>query len=68
MVRLMMEDTVLSVVKRCYFEFKDYLYSNIPQKVIVQNACQVENDYVSDEEKNKLAEEECNRLQKQRKV
>ena len=46
-----MEDTVLSVVKRCYDEFKDYLYSNIPKKVEVLNACEVENTFVDDKEK-----------------
>lgn len=38
-VRLMMQDTVLSVVKRCFYEFKEYLFSNIPHKVNVLNAC-----------------------------
>lgn len=38
-VRLMMQDTVLSVVKRCFLEFKDYLFFNVPKKVNVLNAC-----------------------------
>ena len=39
MIRLMMEDTVLSVVYRSYHEFKEYLYVNIPKDSVVINAC-----------------------------
>lgn len=38
-VRLMMQDTVLSVVKRCFIEFRNYLASSLPYNVIVKNAC-----------------------------
>ena len=48
-VRLMMEDTVLTVVKKCYYEFKDYIFLNIPRKVVVKNACEVTNYYITDE-------------------
>jgi hypothetical protein len=44
----MMEDTVLTVVKKCYYEFKDYIFLNIPKKVIVKNACEVINEYLTD--------------------
>lgn len=63
-----MEDTVLTVVKRCYFEFKDYILSNIPKKVTVVNACEVINEYLTDEEKNTLSELQQKRLLKKRKV
>jgi len=46
-VRLMMQDTVLSVVKRCFSEFKDYIFQSIPKKVIVRNACEVTNEYLT---------------------
>jgi dynein heavy chain, axonemal len=48
-VRLMMQDTVLSVVKRCFYEFKDYIFENIPKNVNVKNACEVVNDYLTPE-------------------
>lgn len=38
-VRLMMEDTVLTVVRRCYEEFRVYIFNSIPKKVTVLNAC-----------------------------
>lgn len=53
-VRLMMEDTVLTVVKKCYYEFKDYIFQNIPKKVTVLNTCEVINDYLTEEEKKTL--------------
>lgn len=43
----MMQDTVLELTKRCFYEFKDYLFTNVPQKVEVINACVVVNEYVS---------------------
>lgn len=48
-VRLMMQDTVLSVVKRCFYEFKGYIFENIPKNVHVKNACEVVNDYLTPE-------------------
>lgn len=56
-VRLMMEDTVLTVVKKCYYEFRDYIFLNIPKKVTVINACEVVNEYLTDEEKRTLSAE-----------
>ena len=38
-VRLMMQDTVLSVVRRCFYEFKDFIEKSIPKRVVVKNAC-----------------------------
>ena len=38
-VRLMMQDTVLSVVRRCFYEFKDFITTSIPKRVVVRNAC-----------------------------
>jgi len=67
-VRLMMQDTVLTVVKKRYFEFKDYLFISVPKKVQVVNACEVVNYYVSDDEKENLSEEEIKRLEKRRTV
>lgn len=32
-VRLMMQDTVLSVVRRCFYEFKDFIFQSIPKRV-----------------------------------
>lgn len=51
----MMQDTVLELTKRCFYEFKDYLFTNVPQKVEVINACVVVNEYVSEEEKRSLS-------------
>jgi len=42
-VRLMMQDTVLTTVKRSFLEFKDYVHASIPKKVHVNNACIVKN-------------------------
>jgi len=64
----MMQDTVLTVVKKRYFEFKDYLFISVPKKVQVVNACEVVNYYVSDDEKENLSEEEIKRLEKRRTV
>lgn len=38
-VRLMMQDTILTVVKRCFYEFKEYIFNSIPKNVVVKNAC-----------------------------
>jgi hypothetical protein len=62
----MMQDTVLELTKRCFFEFKDYLVKNIPQKVKVVNACLVINEYVFDAEKRHLTPEKIAKLEKQR--
>jgi dynein heavy chain len=43
LVRLMMQDTVLEVTKRCFVEFKNYLKNSIPKNVKVINACLVVN-------------------------
>ena len=64
----MMEDTVLTVVKKCYYDFKDYIFLNIPKKVQVINACEVTNEYLTDEEKLKLTSDEKRRLIKKRKT
>jgi dynein heavy chain, axonemal len=48
-VRLMMQDTVLTTVKRSFFEFKDYIFKNIPRKVQVVDACIVNNYYLTEE-------------------
>jgi len=47
-VRLMMQDTILTVVKRCFYEFKDYIFNNIPKSVVVKNACEVTNYYLTE--------------------
>lgn len=46
-VRLMMQDTVLSVVKRCFYEFKDFISESIPKRVEVINACETVNYYLT---------------------
>jgi len=61
-----MQDTVLELTKRCFYEFKDYLLHNIPKKVQVVNACLVINEYVSEEEKRHLTPEKIIKLEKQR--
>ncbi len=61
-----MQDTVLELTKRCFFEFRDYLVKNVPQKVTVANACFVVNEYVSEGEKRHLTPEKIVKLEKQR--
>ncbi len=61
-----MQDTVLELTKRCFYEFKDYLFRNIPKKVQVVNACLVVNEYVSEAEKRSLTPEKIIKLEKQR--
>jgi dynein heavy chain len=65
-VRLMMQDTVLSVVKRCFIEFRNYLASSLPYNVIVKNACEVVNEYLTPEEVKTLSHEEQHKLEKSR--
>ncbi len=62
----MMQDTVLELTKRCFYEFKAYLFKNIPKKVQVVNACLVINEYVSEAEKRSLTPEKIIKLEKQR--
>jgi dynein heavy chain, axonemal len=65
-VRLMMQDTVLSVVRRCFYEFKDFIATSIPKKVVVRNACETENYYLTDDEERQLNEEQKRQLIKKR--
>lgn len=53
----MMQDTVLELTKRCFLEFREYLFVNIPKKVEVINASRVINEYVTEEEKRTLSTE-----------
>lgn len=61
-VRLMMQDTVLSVVKRCFLQFRDYLAESIPKRVNVLNACEVTNHYLTEEEERTLNEDHKHKL------
>jgi dynein heavy chain len=65
-VRLMMQDTVLSVVKRCFHEFRDYIAASIPKRVNVLNACEVTNHYLTEEEERTLNAERKHKLEKAR--
>lgn len=67
-VRLMMQDTVLAVVRKSYHDFRDYLLKNIPKKVTVLNACEVHNHYLTDDEQKTLDQEDKKKLIKQRKA
>lgn len=49
-VRLIMQDSLLFVVKKSYYNLKDYIFSFIPLQVKVSDACEVVNVFVSDEE------------------
>jgi len=49
-VRLMMQDTVLDVVRKCFYEFRDYIAASIPKRVIVKNSCEITNDYLTPSE------------------
>lgn len=42
-VRLVMQDTLLSLTMRCYFQYFDYINSHIPEQVIVKSSNLVEN-------------------------
>ncbi len=44
-----MQDSLLFVVKKSYYSLRDYIFSFIPIEVHVNNACEVENKFVSDE-------------------
>ena len=65
-VRLMMQDTVLSVVRRCFYEFKAFIEESIPKRVVVRNACEAENYYLTEDEEKQLNEEEKEKLIKKR--
>ena len=39
----MMQDTILSLVKRCFYSFKDYILQFIPDEVRIKNPSDVVN-------------------------
>lgn len=63
-VRLMMQDTVLSVVRRCFEEFRDFLFQSVPRQVKVVSASEVHNDYFLEEERRNLTPEQLHKLEK----
>lgn len=56
-VRLMMQDTVLSGVRRCFYEFRDFIAESIPKRVCVVNACETRNYYLTEDEEKQLPQE-----------
>jgi dynein heavy chain len=44
-VRLMMQDTLLTLVERCYNGYYDFIKSFVPNKVIIKSSNEVENIY-----------------------
>ena len=62
----MMQDTVLSVVRRCFIDFKGYIEASVPKRVVVRNACQAENFYLTEDEEKQLSEDEKHKLIKKR--
>lgn len=67
-VRLIMQDSLLFVVKKSYFNLRDYIFSFIPVEVKVNNACEVVNAFVSEEELKGLSPAEVERINKRRYV
>lgn len=67
-VRLIMQDSLLFVVKKSYFNLRDYIFSFIPLEVKIENACDVTNSFVTEEELKKLSPAEAERLKKKRYV
>lgn len=41
MVRLMMQDSLLAVVRKSYYDLRDYIFSYIPVDVIIISASEV---------------------------
>ena len=65
-VRLMMQDTVLSVVRRCFSEFKAFIEQSIPKNVVVKSASEVNNYYLTEQEEKELSEDQKHNLIKER--
>ena len=42
-VRLMMQDTLLTLVKRCYYGYYDFIRSFIPKTVVINSSSDVKN-------------------------
>ena len=55
-VRLMMQDTVLTLVKRCYYKLYNYLLCFIPSNVVIKNPSSIENFYNEDSKSAKKLE------------
>ena len=45
-VRLVMQDTLLTLTRRCYFQYFDYINSHIPNEVTIKCSNVVENNYI----------------------
>lgn len=49
MVRLMMQDSLLSVVRKSYYNLRDYIFSYIPVDVVIVNAAEVVNKFLRED-------------------
>ena len=50
MVRLMMQDSLLSVVRKSYYNLRDYIFSYIPVDVVIVNAAEVVNKFLREDQ------------------
>lgn len=48
MIRLMMQDSLLTVVRKSYYSLRDYIFSYIPADVEIISASEVENNFLSE--------------------
>jgi len=51
LIRLIMQDVLLTLTKRCYYEFYDFIASFVPDEVIVESSNKVINKYSTDPKK-----------------
>ena len=68
MVRLMMQDSLLSVVKKSYYCLRDYIFSYIPVRVVITSASEVENRFMTEEQLLAIPEEQREFVRKQRDI
>lgn len=61
-----MQDSLLFVVKKSYYNLRDYIFSFIPLEVSVKNACEVTNKFVPDIELVGLTAQEVDRIKKKK--
>lgn len=64
MVRLMMQDSLLFVVRKSYYCLRDYIFSYIPVDVVIVSASEVSNVFLSEEQIKAIAPEDLDYLKK----
>lgn len=64
MVRLMMQDSLLFVVRKSYYCLRDYIFSYIPVDVVIVSASEVSNVFLTEEQVKAIAPEDIDYFRK----